>query len=83
MRGRVLKVKLGFNPNSSSIGTSLTPLLLGGLFAVILAPLVSFLLLRRLRKTGNRGALVAPQPEQPEATTGHSGSGASAEPDTK
>lgn len=49
-RGRILKYKSGYNPNSSSIGTNLTPLLLiGGALAVLL-PVVGFFIARRLKK---------------------------------
>ena len=49
-RGRILKYKSGYNPNSSSIGTNLTPLLLiGGALAVLL-PVVGLFIARRLKK---------------------------------
>lgn len=83
MRGRVLRVKLGFNPNSSSIGTNLTPLLLGGFVALIAAPVVSFLVARRLRKGRAVAKLENPQRQDADATVGHSGSGSSIDPDRK
>ena len=42
-RGRVLAVKTGVNPNSSSLGVSTTWLLLWGGAAAVLAPAVSLL----------------------------------------
>ena len=77
MSGKVLKIKTGFNPNSSSIGTNLTPLILGGIAAVLAIPLSSFLVARRLRRRRREEARA--QPDQ-AATRGHSGSGASDEP---
>jgi len=62
MKGRVLKIKTGFNPNSSSIGTNLTPLILGGLIAVLLIPLLSFIAARRLRR---KRRLAASEPAPP------------------
>ena len=40
-RGRVLSVKLGYNPNSSSLGADVTFLLLGASAIAILAPLAA------------------------------------------
>ena len=66
MKGRVLKIKTGFNPNSSSIGTNLTPLILGGLVAVLVIPLLSFVAARRLRrKRRARGAEPAADVSRP------------------
>ena len=43
-KGRVLEVKLGYNPNSSSIGADLTPILLFSSFLSVAVPsLVLFL----------------------------------------
>ena len=41
--GRVLKIKAGYNPNSSSIGTNLTPLILAGSVMALAIPVVSFI----------------------------------------
>jgi len=47
-RGRILAVKWGLNPNSSSLGVDVTFLLLGTGFVAMLTPLVGTLL--RLRR---------------------------------
>lgn len=54
-RGKILAVKLGYNPNSSSLGVDVTFLLLGAMAVTILTPIVGFLL-RLLR---------APRPQLP------------------
>ncbi|MBU2489656.1 MAG: hypothetical protein KKA60_09720 [Proteobacteria bacterium] len=41
-QGRVLRVKTGYNPNSSSVGTNLAPLLFAGSLAAMAAPLLFF-----------------------------------------
>lgn len=43
-RGRVLAVKWGYNPNSSSLGVDITFLLFGLSIITLLTPLVGFLL---------------------------------------
>lgn len=43
-RGRVLSVKLGMNPNSSSLGVDVTFLLFGMAALAVLVPLLGFLL---------------------------------------
>lgn len=51
-RGRILAVKWGYNPNSSSLGVDITFLLLGLSVITLLTPLVGFLLrFQRVRKT--------------------------------
>lgn len=50
MRGRILAVKLGYNPNSSSLGVDVTFLLFGMSAVAVLTPVVSLLL--RTRKAG-------------------------------
>lgn len=47
-RGRVLAVKLGMNPNSSSLGVDVTFLLFGAAAVSVLTPVVAALL--RFRK---------------------------------
>ncbi|THB63394.1 MAG: hypothetical protein D6B27_12380 [Gammaproteobacteria bacterium] len=49
-KGKILKYKSGYNPNSSSIGTNLTPLLLGGAVISMFIPVISLFVARRLRK---------------------------------
>lgn len=49
-KGRVLKIKTGFNPNSSSIGTNLTPLILAGSVISLAVPALSFMLAVFLRR---------------------------------
>jgi hypothetical protein len=46
-RGRVLAVKWGYNPNSSSLGVDVTFLLFGMAAIAFLTPIVSLLLRRR------------------------------------
>ncbi len=43
-RGKVLAVKWGYNPNSSSLGVDITFLLFGLSIITLLTPLVGFLL---------------------------------------
>ncbi len=50
-RGRVLAVKWGYNPNSSSLGVDVTFLLFGMAAIALLTPIVSlFLRARRAKK---------------------------------
>lgn len=50
MRGRVLAVKLGVNPNSSSLGVDVTFLLFGLGVITVMTPVVSFLLRLFIRR---------------------------------
>ena len=51
-RGRILAVKLGYNPNSSSLGVDVTFLLFGMAAVALLTPIVALLLrTRRARRT--------------------------------
>jgi hypothetical protein len=59
-RGRVLAVKLGLNPNSSSLGVDITFLLFGAAAVSVLTPLVSALV--HLRRPGGAKAGDAPPP---------------------
>src|SRR6516164_8715983 len=45
-RGRILAVKLGYNPNSSSLGVDVTFLVFGMATIAILTPIIAFLLRR-------------------------------------
>ena len=49
-RGRILAVKWGLNPNSSSLGVDVTFLLFGAGFVSLLTPMVGALLRLRGRK---------------------------------
>lgn len=49
-KGKILKVKTGYNPNSSSIGTNLTPLLIAGGVLSIAVPFLSIYISRRIKK---------------------------------
>lgn len=49
-RGRVLMVKSGYNPNSSSIGTNLAPFLAAGTILAFAVPMVTFFVSQRLRR---------------------------------
>lgn len=54
-RGKILAVKWGLNPNSSSLGVDVTFLLVGAAAVSLLTPVVSALLrLRRTRPDGGR-----------------------------
>ena len=48
-RGRILAVKWGYNPNSSSLGVDVTFLLFGIFAIALLTPLVGLLLRARRR----------------------------------
>lgn len=53
-RGRILAVKWGYNPNSSSLGVDITFLLLGLFVITLLTPIVGFLLrFQRARSTAS------------------------------
>jgi hypothetical protein len=49
-RGRILAVKWGLNPNSSSLGVDVTFLLFGATAVMLLTPVVGALLRLRRRK---------------------------------
>ncbi len=52
-RGKVLEVKLGYNPNSSSIGADLTPIVLfSGFLALVVPSLVLYLKTRTPKGAG-------------------------------
>lgn len=55
-RGKVLAVKWGYNPNSSSLGVDITFLLFGLSIITLLTPLVGFLLRFYRAATPQRGA---------------------------
>lgn len=58
-RGRILAVKWGMNPNSSSLGVDVTFLLFGAAAVSMLTPVVGALL--RFKKKKADAAAVAPQ----------------------
>ena len=49
-RGKVLAVKLGYNPNSSSLGADVTFLLLGAAAIAVLGPVVAAAVRLALRR---------------------------------
>ncbi len=49
-KGKILKIKTGYNPNSSSIGTDLTPLLIGGSIISLLIPVITIIVSRKLKR---------------------------------
>ncbi|MEW6775945.1 MAG: hypothetical protein AB1405_06610 [Bdellovibrionota bacterium] len=52
-RGNVLEVKLGYNPNSSSIGADLTPIVLfSGFLALVVPSLILYLKTRTPKGAG-------------------------------
>ena len=52
-RGRILAVKWGYNPNSSSLGVDVTFLLFGMAAIALLTPIVSLFLRTRRRLPGS------------------------------
>ena len=58
-KGKILKIKTGYNPNSSSIGTDLTPLLIGGTIISLLIPVITIIVSRKLKR----------KPEAPETNS--------------
>ena len=61
-RGRILAVKWGYNPNSSSLGVDVTFLLFGMTAIAIATPIVSLLLRARRH---SRNPPPPPQQQQP------------------
>jgi hypothetical protein len=59
-RGRVLAIKLGLNPNSSSLGADVTFLLLGAAAVGVLTPLLAAMLRLRRHKKDHAAAPAAP-----------------------
>lgn len=62
-RGKVLAVKLGYNPNSSSLGADVTFLLLGAAAVSVLGPVLAAAVRLALRR---RPAPPEPPPEPPQ-----------------
>ena len=56
-RGRILAIKWGMNPNSSSLGVDVTFLLLGATALAVITPVIGALL---------RWRRAAPSPQAPE-----------------
>ena len=48
-KGKILKIKTGFDPNSSSIGTDLTPLLIGASIMSLIIPVIAIVVSKRLK----------------------------------
>jgi len=59
MKGRILKIKTGYNPNSSSIGVDMVAFLTGGAAVTVLFNAIAAIL--SAAKTGKLA-----QPEQPK-----------------
>ncbi len=57
-RGRILAIKWGMNPNSSSLGVDVTFLLIGSTALAMVTPFIGAL----LRMRGKKGAAAAPGP---------------------
>ncbi|MBF0227238.1 MAG: hypothetical protein HQK76_17465 [Desulfobacterales bacterium] len=49
-KGKIIKVKFGYNPNSSSIGIDLTPIIIFGSLFSILVPPISFVIARLIKR---------------------------------
>lgn len=62
-RGRVLAVKWGYNPNSSSLGVDVTFLLFGMAAIAILTPIISLILRITRRPPNQELPPSAPHPE--------------------
>ncbi len=62
-RGRILAVKWGYNPNSSSLGVDVTFLLFGMAAVALLTPIVSLIL--RTRRRALPPSTTAPDQPQP------------------
>ncbi|HEX2569089.1 MAG TPA: hypothetical protein VH877_05965 [Polyangia bacterium] len=62
-RGRILAVKLGFNPNSSSLGVDVTFLLFGLTIVALLTPMIAFLLRLRARARRRPEAVLPSKPQ--------------------
>jgi hypothetical protein len=69
MRGRVLKLKLGFNPNSSSVGTTvvvfLWSLVASGAVLGFTAAVLAYRFQRRRKAQDPLAPTVIPTPEEP------------------
>ncbi|MBL4637231.1 MAG: hypothetical protein JKY56_25475 [Kofleriaceae bacterium] len=63
-RGKVLAVKWGLNPNSSSLGVDVTFLLLGATALSVATPIVSAMV--RLRLSRLKGMIKNPDSPEPE-----------------
>ncbi len=64
-RGRILAVKWGMNPNSSSLGVDVTFLLVGATALAVITPVIGALLRwRRPRAAGD--VVLAPDPDRGE-----------------
>lgn len=59
-RGRILAVKWGYNPNSSSLGVDVTFLLFGLSFLTLLTPILGLLLRWQARRKGPPEAAALP-----------------------
>lgn len=70
-RGRILAIKWGMNPNSSSLGVDVTFLLVGAAALAAVTPVIGALL--RWRRTppleATTGVTAAPADGPPDATT--------------
>lgn len=67
-RGKVLAVKWGYNPNSSSLGVDITFLLFGLSIITLLTPLLGFLL-RFYRAANKRSDSLPPEAAGPVDST--------------
>ena len=55
LRGRVLRLRLGFNPNSSSVGTTVVVFLWGLIASGAVLSFTAAVLAHRFRRTGRSG----------------------------
>jgi hypothetical protein len=67
-RGRILAVKWGMNPNSSSLGVDVTFLLAGASALALATPVIAALLRWRKPAEATTGAAPVPPPDDPPAS---------------
>jgi hypothetical protein len=65
-RGRILAIKWGMNPNSSSLGVDVTFLLVGATALAMITPVVGALLRWRKPVTAEAAPAAAPEPATTE-----------------
>ena len=63
-RGRILAIKWGMNPNSSSLGVDVTFLLVGATALAIVTPMIGALLRWRSNKPAPDASVAKPSAEQ-------------------
>jgi hypothetical protein len=67
-RGRILAIKWGLNPNSSSLGVDVTFLLVGATALAMVTPVIGALLRRRARRAAPAATAPGPWSGGPDPT---------------